>query len=139
MKSYRKDLWYIYPERQGVLNITQDVRDCLQASGIQEGICLINTMNVTAGVLTNSDEGALHSSILEWLEKLAPHNPNAKTGSGETEVSFLDTHLKRTVIGREVMVAVTKGELELGTWEQILYFEFDGKRRKRVLVKIIGE
>jgi len=139
VKSYRKDLWYVYPERQGVLNITRDVQDCLKASGIQEGICLINTMNVTAGVYTNSDEDPMHKSFLEWLEKLAPHNPDATTGSGETEVSFLDTHLKRTVIGREVMVAVTKGELELGTWEQILYFEFDGKRRKRVLVKIIGE
>lgn len=139
MKSYRKDLWYVYPERQGVLNITQDVQECLKASSIQEGICLINTMNVTAGVYTNSDEEPMHASFLEWLEGLAPHNPDEKTGSGDTEVSFLDTHLKRTVIGREVMVAVTKGELELGTWEQILYFEFDGKRRKRVLVKIIGE
>lgn len=139
MKSYRKDLWYVYPERQGVLNITKDVEDCLKASGIQEGICLINTMNVTSGIYTNSDEAPLHESYLEWLEKLAPHNPDAKANTDDPEISFLETHLKRTVIGREVMVAVTKGELELGTWEQILYFEFDGKRRKRVLVKIIGE
>lgn len=139
MKSYRKDLWYVYPDRQGVLNITKDIVDCVKASGIREGICLVNAMNVTAGVYTNSDEQPMHASFLKWLEKLAPHNPEEKTGTEDSELSFLDTHLKRTLIGRDVTIAVTKGELELGTWEQILYFEFDGKRRKHVLVKIIGE
>ncbi len=141
MKSYRKELWYVVPERQGVINITADINECLKASGIQEGLCLVNAMNVTSGIFINDDESALHQEFEAWLEKLAPHDPARTHTSSEPdpEAAFLDAHFKRTVMGREVTVAVTKGELDLGLWEQILYFEFDGKRRKHVLVKIIGE
>ncbi len=139
MKSFRKELWIVFPEKQGILNITKDIIDCLKVSGIQEGLCLVSSTNVTSSVYTNSDEPDMHTNILDWLEKLAPHNPEMKDKAGESEIAFLDTHLKRTLVGREVVLAVTKGELELGTWEQVLYVEFDGKRRKHVLVKIIGE
>lgn len=139
MKSCRKELWVVFPEKQGVLNITKDVIDCLKASGIQEGLCLVSATNVTSSIFTNSDEPDMHKDFLEWLEKLAPHDPGKPGSSQESELSFLDTHLKRTLVGREIVLAVTKGDLELGTWEQVLYFEFDGKRRKKVLIKIIGE
>lgn len=139
MKSIRKELWIVYPERQGVQNITKEVADCLKASGIQEGLCLISATNVTSSICTNSDEPEMHLKMIEWLEKLAPHNSEQKNVKGSLETSFLDTHFKRTLVGRQIVLAVTKGELELGTWEQILYFEFDGKRRKQVLIKIIGE
>ena len=139
MKSFRKELWIVFPEKQGVLNITKDVNESLKTSGIQEGLCLVSAANVTSSIFTNSDEADMHADFLEWLEKLAPHNPEKKETNSESELSFLDTHLKRTLVGKEVVFAVTKGELELGTWEQILYFEFDGKRRKLVLIKIIGD
>ena len=139
MKSSRKELWVVFPEKQGVLNITKDVNECLKASEIQEGLCLVSATSVTASVFTNSDELAMHKDFLDWLEKLAPRDPEKKGSTQESELSFLDTHLKRTLVGREIVLAVTKGELELGTWEEILYFEFDGKRRKKVLIKIIGE
>lgn len=139
MKSIRKELWIVYPERQGVLNITKDVMDCLKSSGIQEGLCLVSATNVTSGVFTNSDEPEMHAAVLKWLDNLAPHNTDLTGKDGSSDSSFLDAHLKRSLIGRQIVLAVSKGELELGTWEQILYFEFDGKRRKHVLVKIIGE
>lgn len=139
MKSSRKELWVVFPEKQGVLNITKDVNECLKASEIQEGLCLVSATSVTASVFTNSDELDMHKDFLDWLEKLAPRDPEKKGSTQESELSFLDTHLKRTLVGREIVLAVTKGELELGTWEEILYFEFDGKRRKKVLIKIIGE
>lgn len=139
MKSFRKELWIVFPERQGMLNITNDVIDCLKASGIQEGLCLVSATSVTSSVFTNSNESELHTNILGWLEKLAPHDPENMQKTGESELAFMDTHLKRTLVGREVVLAITKGELELGTWEQVLYVEFDGKRRKHVLIKIIGD
>jgi secondary thiamine-phosphate synthase enzyme len=138
MKSYRKELWFILPERQGVINITQDIKDCLESSGIDEGLCLVNAMNVTSSIFINDYEEMLLEEFEKWLEKLAPHDPE-QSDLTDTDEVFKDVHLKRTLMGRDVTVAVTKGELDLGTFEQILYYEFDGKRRKHVLVKIIGE
>jgi len=139
VKSYRKEVWIVFPEKQGIQNITKDVKDCLTLSGIQDGLCLVSSASVTSSIFTNSDESEMHINFLKWLEKIAPHDPNEKEKTGERELAYLDTHLKRALVGRDIVVAVTKGELELGTWEQILYVEFDGKRRKHVLVKIIGE
>jgi secondary thiamine-phosphate synthase enzyme len=139
MKSYSKELDYVVPEPQGVVNITADVRACLKASGIQEGLCLVNSMNVTSGIFVNDDDADLHAKIFEWLNELAPHDPECMINPKNPEACFLDTHLKRILMGRDTVIAVSKGDLVLGTWEQILYFEFDGKRRKHVLVKIIGE
>ena len=139
MKSYMKELDYVVPEPQGVVNITEDVRACLKTSGIQEGLCLVNSMNVTSGIFVNDDDAELHDKIFEWLNELAPHDPACKINPKNPEACFLDTHLKRILMWRDTVIAVSKGNLVLGTWEQILYFEFDGKRRKRVLVKIIGE
>lgn len=138
MKSYRKELHFHLPARRGLVNITSQVRQALEESGIQEGLLLVNAMNITASVFINDDESGLHHDYEVWLEKLAPEKPYSQyrhNGFGDNA----DAHLKRTVMGREVVVAVTGGRLDFGTWEQIFYFEFDGKRDKRALIKIIGE
>ncbi len=139
MKSYRKELWFSLPQRRGLVNITHQVMECLRESAIQEGLCLVNAMNITAGVFINDDERGLHQDYEDWLEWLAPHEPVSKYRHNQTGEDNADAHLKRTVMGREVVVAVTAGNLDFGTWEQIFYYEFDGRRKKRVLVKIIGE
>lgn len=139
MKSYRKELWVQIDQRRGLLNITPEVNDCLKESGIQEGLCLVNAMNITASVFINDDEEGLHQDFDRWLEKLAPHEPVSGYWHNLSGEDNADAHLKRSVMGREVVVAVTKGKLDFGIWEQIFYFEFDGRRRKHVLVKIIGE
>ena len=139
MKSYRKELWFNMPRRRGLINITSQVNECLRESGIREGLCLVNAMHITAGVFINDDESGLHHDYEEWLEWLAPHEPLSKYQHNRTGEDNADAHLKRTIMGREVVVAVTNGKLDFGTWEQIFYYEFDGRRKKRVLVKIIGE
>jgi len=139
LKSFRKELIVHFPTRRGFLNITPQVETCLQESGIQEGLCLVNPMHITASVFINDDESGLHHDYDTWLEDLAPHEPIHLYWHNRTGEDNADAHLKRQVMGREVVVAVTKGHLDLGTWEQIFYAEFDGMRRKRVLVKIIGE
>jgi secondary thiamine-phosphate synthase enzyme len=138
MKSYRKELWFEIPSRRGFVNITPEVRTCLAESGVQEGLVLVNAMHITASVFINDDESGLHRDFDKWLEKLAPHEPVAQYQHNTGEDNA-DAHLKRSVMGREVVAAVTKGKLDFGPWEQIFYGEFDGRRRKRVLVKIIGE
>jgi len=138
MKSYRQELWFKVPTRRGFLNITTQVRACLRDSGIQEGLVLINAMHITASVFINDDESGLHQDYEVWLERLAPHEPVAQYRHNVGEDNA-DAHLKRQIMGREVVVAVTGGRLDFGPWEQIFYGEFDGRRRKRVLVKIIGE
>lgn len=139
MKSYRKELWFNIHARRGFLNITKQVEECLRESGIEEGILLCNAMHITASVFINDDEGGLHHDFERWLEELAPHEPLNLYRHNNTGEDNGDAHLKRTVMGREVLVAVTGGRLDFGPWEQVFYGEFDGKRRKRVLVKIIGE
>ena len=139
MKSYRKELWFQIPGLRGIVNITPEVNDCLRESGIREGLCLVNAMNITASVFINDDESGLHQDYDDWLEQLAPHEPLEHYRHNRTGENNGDAHLKRTIMGREVMVAVTNGKLDFGTWEQIFYYEFDGLRRKHVLVKIIGE
>ena len=138
MKTYRKELWFNIPSRVGFVNDTPHVEDCLRESGIREGLALVNAMHITASVFVNDDERGLLGDFEEWLEKLAPHDPVSRYrhNSGEENA---DAHLKRSVMGREVVVAVTGGKLDFGPWEQIFYGEFDGGRRKRELVKIIGE
>ncbi len=131
-------MFFNLPQRRGIVNITPQVEDCLQESGIQEGLVLVNAMNITASVFINDDECGLHHDYEVWLEKLAPEKPYEQYHHNGYEDNA-DAHLKRTVMGREVVVAITEGKLDFGTWEQIFYFEFDGKRQKRVLVKIIGE
>jgi secondary thiamine-phosphate synthase enzyme len=138
MKSYRKELWFEIPARRGFMNITDQVRKCLDESEIKEGFVLVNAMHITASVFINDDESGLHHDFEVWLEKLAPEKPYSQYKHNSFEDNA-DAHLKRTVMGREVVVAVTNGNLDFGPWEQIFYGEFDGKRRKRVLVKIIGE
>ncbi|MDR1667693.1 MAG: secondary thiamine-phosphate synthase enzyme YjbQ [Bacteroidales bacterium] len=138
MKSYRKELWFSVPSRRGLINITPEVKTCLAESGIREGLVLVNAMHITASVFINDDESGLHHDIDVWLEKLAPEKPYSHYHHNGLEDNA-DAHLKRSVMGREVVVAVTEGKLDFGPWEQIFYGEFDGKRRKRVLVKIIGE
>jgi secondary thiamine-phosphate synthase enzyme len=138
MKSYRKELWFSTEKRRQLLNITPDVNECLKESGIQEGLILVNAMHITASVFINDDESGLHHDYEVWLEKLAPEKPYSQYKHNGYEDNA-DAHLKRTVMGREVVVAVTEGQLDFGPWEQIFYGEFDGKRKKRVLVKIIGE
>jgi secondary thiamine-phosphate synthase enzyme len=138
MKSYRKELWFEIPGRRGFVNITPDVAACLAASGITEGLVLVNAMHITASVFINDDERGLHHDYEGWLEKLAPHAPTSQYRHNRTGEDNADAHLKRQVMGREVVVAVTGGKLDFGPWEQIFYGEFDGGRRKRVLVKIIG-
>jgi secondary thiamine-phosphate synthase enzyme len=139
MKSYRKELWFNTPERLVFINITSSVNECLKESGIQEGLILVNAMHITASVFINDDESGLHQDYEEWLEKLAPHEPINRYRHNRIGEDNGDAHLKRQVMGREVVVAITKGQLDFGPWEQIFYGEFDGGRRKRVLVKIIGE
>lgn len=139
MKSYRKELWFHIPGLRGIVNITPEVNDCLRESGIREGLCLVNAMNITASVFINDDEPGLHQDYDDWLEELAPHEPLSHYRHNRTGEDNGDAHLKRTIMGREVVVAVTNGKLDFGTWEQIFYYEFDGLRHKHVLVKIIGE
>ncbi len=139
MKSYRKELWMNLSERRGFVNITPQVESCLRESGIQEGLVLVNAMHITASVFINDDESGLHHDYDRWLEQLAPHEPVSAYWHNRTGEDNADAHLKRQVMGREVVVAVTNGRLDFGPWEQIFYGEFDGRRRKRVLVKIIGE
>ncbi len=139
MKAYHKELWLNIPERMGFLNITGDVEDALLESGIKEGLCLVNAMHITASVFINDDERGLHEDYREWLEALAPHEPLSRYRHNRTGEDNGDAHHKRQIMGREVVVAVTDGKLHFGTWEQIFYGEFDGRRKKRVLVKIIGE
>ena len=138
MKSYRKELWFEVPARRGFINITPQVERCLAESRVTEGIILCNAMHITASVFINDDESGLHHDYEVWLEKLAPHAPIEQYRHNGYEDNA-DAHMKRQVMGREVVVAVTDGKLDFGTWEQIFYGEFDGRRRKRVLVKIIGE
>jgi secondary thiamine-phosphate synthase enzyme len=138
MKSYRRELWFNTTQRREFINITQQVEECLCESGIREGLCLVNPMHITASVFINDNESGLHADFEKWLEKLAPETPQSQYAHNGFEDNA-DAHLKRQVMGRETVVAVTNGKLDLGTWEQIFYGEFDGKRRKRVLVKIIGE
>ena len=138
MKSYRKELWFDVKRRRELINITPDVEACLHESGIQEGLLLCNAMHITASVFINDDESGLHHDYEVWLEKLAPEKPHSQYRHNNGEDNA-DAHLKRTIMGREVVVAVTGGKLDFGPWEQIFYGEFDGLRRKRVLVKIIGE
>jgi len=138
MKSFRKELWYQTDTRRAYLNITPEVERCLQESGIKEGMVLVNAMHITASVFINDNESGLHQDFEQWLEKLAPEKPHSQYHHNGYEDNG-DAHLKRQVMGREVVVAVTNGRLDFGPWEQIFYGEFDGKRRKRVLVKIIGE
>lgn len=138
MIAYRKELHFNLPTRRGLVNITGDVRNAIKESGIQEGMVLVNAMNITASVFINDDEGGLHHDYEVWLEKLAPEKPYSQYRHNGFEDNA-DAHLKRTIMGRETVVAVTEGKLDFGTWEQIFYFEFDGKRDKRVLIKIIGE
>ncbi len=139
MKSYRRELWFEVPERLGFVNINPQVEECVRASGISEGLVLVNSMHITASVFINDDERGLHADYARWLEELAPHEPIRQYRHNDTGEDNADAHLKRQVMGREVVVAVTGGRLDFGTWEQIFYGEFDGRRRKRVLVKIIGE
>lgn len=138
MKSYREVLEFQIPHRRQFLNITPQVEKALQTSGIQEGLCLVNAMNITASVFINDDESGLHADFEKWLERLAPEKPYSQYAHNGYEDNA-DAHMKRTVMGREAVVAVTSGRLDFGTWEQIFYGEFDGKRKKRVLIKIIGE
>jgi secondary thiamine-phosphate synthase enzyme len=139
MKSFRKELWFNLPTRRGFVNITSQVEACLQESGVREGLCLVNAMHITASVFINDDESGLHHDYEAWLEGLAPHEPLGKYRHNDTGEDNADAHLKRQVMGREVVVAVTEGRLDFGPWEQIFYGEFDGRRRKRVLVKLIGD
>lgn len=138
MKSFRKYLYFNTDERVKLINITNQVREVLNESGIQEGLCLVNAMHITASVFINDDESGLHQDYKEWLEELAPHEPISQYAHNGFEENA-DAHLKRQIMGREVVVAITEGELDFGPWEQIFYGEFDGQREKRVLVKIIGE
>jgi len=138
MKSYREELWFDHPQRMGFINITNQVDTCLKQSGIREGLCLVNAMHITASVFINDNESGLHADFARWLEQLAPYDVNgyAHHQTGEDNG---DAHLKRTIMGREAVVAITEGRLDFGPWEQIFYGEFDGRRSKRVLVKMIGE
>ena len=138
MKSYRKELWFEVRQRRELINITPDVEDCLRESGVQEGLCLVNAMHITSSVFINDDEPGLHQDFEVWLEKLAPEKPYDQYKHNGYEDNA-DAHIKRTLMGREVVVAVTGGRLDFGPWEQIFYGEFDGRRRKRALVKIIGD
>ena len=139
MISFRKELWFHLPGRRGFVNITPEVQAAVRESGVQEGLVLVNAMHITASVFINDDESGLHQDYDRWLEKLAPHAPTTQYDHNRTGEDNADAHLKRQVMGREVVVAITNGSLDFGPWEQIFYGEFDGGRRKRVLVKIIGE
>ena len=139
MKSHRRELWFETPSRRAFINITPNVEEVLRDSGVRDGLCLVNAMHITASVFINDDEAGLHQDYEEWLENLAPHEPIERYRHNRTGEDNGDAHLKRQVMGREVVVAVTDGKLDFGPWEQIFYGEFDGRRRKRVLVKIIGQ
>ena len=139
MKSYRKELWFNVSGRRDFINITPQVEECVQESGVKEGLCLVNAMHITASVYINDNESGLLKDYDEWLEELAPHEPISRYRHNRTGEDNGDAHLKRQIMGREVVVAVTDGQLDFGPWKQIFYGEFDGRRRKRVLVKIIGE
>ena len=139
MKSYREELWFNTPSRRDYVNITGEIKRCLAKSGIKEGLCLVNAMHITASVYINDAESGLLEDYDRWLETLAPHEPTSRYKHNRTGENNGDAHLKRQIMGREVVVAVTEGQLDLGPWEQIFYGEFDGLRRKRVLVKILGE
>lgn len=138
MKSYRKELWFDIKARRELINITPVVNDCLAESGVKEGLCLVNAMHITSSVFINDDEPGLHNDFEKWLERLAPEKPYDQYQHNGYEDNA-DAHLKRTIMGREVVVAITDGKLDFGPWEQIFYGEFDGMRRKRALIKIIGE
>jgi len=139
MKSHRKELWFDIPTRRAFVNITRQVEACLRESEVQEGLALVNAMHITASVFINDDESGLHQDYEKWLERLAPHEPISQYLHNRTGEDNADAHIKRQVMGREVVVAITRGKLDFGPWEQIFYGEFDGRRKKRVLVKIIGE
>jgi len=139
MKSYTKHVWFNTKKRREFLNITSQVQECLKESGIKEGLCLINAMHITASVFINDDEAGLHKDFEKWLQKLAPEEPHSQYNHNLTGEDNGDAHLKRSIMGREVVVAITEGGLDFGPWEQIFYGEFDGRRKKRVMVKIIGE
>lgn len=139
MKSYRKELWFNIPGRRGFVNITPEVEVALRESGIREGMVLVNAMHISASVFINDDEHGLHQDYDKWLEGLAPHEPVSQYRHNDTGEDNADAHLKRQVMGREVLIAITNGQLDFGPWEQVFYGEFDGRRRKRVLIKIIGE
>ncbi|GJQ26445.1 MAG: hypothetical protein HBSAPP02_14770 [Phycisphaerae bacterium] len=139
MKHFREELWFHTPTRRAFINITAQVQAAIARSGIREGLCLVNAMHISASVFINDDERGLHQDLERWLEGLAPHAPLDQYRHNDTGEDNADAHLKRTIMGREVVVAITGGELDFGPWEQIFYGEFDGRRRKRVLVKIIGE
>lgn len=139
MKSYRKELWFDLPKRRAFVNITPQLEECLKESAIKEGLVLVNAMHITSSVFINDDESGLHADFEEWLENLAPHEPLSKYRHNRTGEDNADAHLKSQVMGREVVVAITQGRLDFGPWEQVFYGEFDGRRKKRVLVKIIGE
>ena len=139
MKSFRKELLIKYPARRGFVNITQEVQKAITESGIQEGFCLVNPMHITASVFINDDEPGLHEDYDKWLERLAPHAPLSQYRHNESGEDNADAHMKRQLMGREVVAAITNGRLDFGTWEQIFYGEFDGLRHKRILIKIIGE
>ncbi len=139
MKSHRKELWFNLPTRRGFVNITSQVEEAVEESGIHDGFVLVNAMHISASVFINDDEHGLHQDYEKWLEKLAPHEPINQYRHNDTGEDNADAHMKRQIMGREVLVAITNGKLDFGPWEQIFYGEFDGRRRKRVLVKIIGE
>ncbi len=139
MKSWRKELYFNIPQRVGLVNITEEVQKAIDESGIKEGLCLVNAMHITASVFVNDDESGLHQDYKVWLEKIAPHQPISQYAHNNTGEDNADAHIKRQIMGREAVLAVTKGKLDFGPWEQIFYGEFDGNRRKRVLIKIIGE
>lgn len=139
MKSHRKELWFNIPDRRGFVNITPEVEKAIRESGVKEGLVLVNAMHITASVFINDDESGLHHDYEKWLEQLAPHEPISQYHHNRTGEDNADAHLKRQVMGREVTVAITNGQLDFGTWERIFYGEFDGRRRKRVLIKVIGE
>ncbi len=138
MKSYRKELWFNINQRRKIVRITEDVQQAIDESGVKEGLVLVNAMNITASVFINDDESGLHSDYESWLEKLAPEKPYEQYAHNGFEDNA-DAHLKRTIMGREVVCAITDGKLDFGTWEQIFYYELDGKRKKHALIKIIGE
>lgn len=139
MKSFRKELWFDIPSRRAFVNITRDIEECLRESNVKEGLVLVNAMHITASVFINDDESGLHQDYDRWLERLAPHEPVSGYLHNRTDEDNADAHMKRQIMGREVVVAITNGKLDFGPWEQIFYGEFDGRRKKRVLIKIIGE
>jgi len=139
VKSHRQELWFETPTRRAFINITPQVAAAVRASGVREGLCLVNAMHITASIFINDDESGLHADYERWLEKLAPEKPHSAYDHNRTGEDNADAHMKRQIMGREVVVAITAGQLDLGPWEQIFYGEFDGRRKKRALIKIIGE